>query len=137
MTTVVGSCVSVCLRDPVGAAGGMSHYLLPQGTGSGATRLRYANHAIAELVERVSELAGAGSQLQAKIVGGASVLPSVSGRRRRFGLENVEAAHQLLARADIEVVAEVVGGHCGRRVIFDVTDGSMWVQDLGDNPGGE
>jgi len=137
ITTIVGSCVSVCLRDSLGRAGGMSHFLLPQGAEGKATGLRYANHAVPKLIEQVLKLVRAGGPLEAKIAGGASVLPHMGGARRRFGANNIEAARRLLAKAGIDLVAEAVGGYFARKVIFRVEDGAMWIQDLGVGAGGE
>jgi len=131
LTTVLGSCVAVCVRDSAGEAGGMVHYLLAHGDGEGQARWRYANLAIPELLRRVAESARAGGPLVAKLAGGASVLPRLSGGRRRLGDDNVEAARRLLAQAGVEIVAEVVGGDYGRKVTFRIDDGSLWVQNLG------
>lgn len=135
-TSVLGSCVAVCLRDRAGSAAGMAHYLLPHGSSSGAARLRYANHAIPELIARVRELANDSARLEAKLVGGASVLSGLTGTRRQLGMNNVEAARQHLAEARIEIVAEIVGGEVGRRVIYQTRDGSLWVRGLGRNADG-
>ena len=130
MTTVVGSCVVVCLRDCEGRGGGMVHFLLPHGAEEPGSRLRYANHAIPTLITRVWELSH-GCALQAKIAGGASVLRNLSGERRRFGEENVESARRLLADAGIEILAEAVGGEHGRKITYAVANGSMTVENLG------
>lgn len=135
MTTVLGSCVAVCLRDSLGQVGGMIHFVLPRGGRTRSSRLRYANHAIPELIEKVREAGAGEGELEAKIVGGASVLPNLSGKRQRYGFENVKVARRLLGDAGVRIVAEIVGGHVGRRTVFEVDDGTMWVQDLRANHG--
>jgi len=131
MTTVLGSCVAVCVRDPIARVGGMIHFVLPRGGRTRSSRLRYANHAIPELIEEVRRAGAGTAQLEAKIVGGASVLPNASEKRKSYGMANVAEARLLLADAGVPVVAEVVGGHQGRRAVFDLGDGSVWVQELG------
>lgn len=136
MTTILGSCVAVCLRDTLSKCGGMIHFVLPHGGVKGTSnRMRYANHAIPALIDQVKELGSYDVQLEAKIVGGASVLHNSTQKQQRFGLENVEVARALLADAGIPIVTEVVEGHLGRRVVFELADGTLWVQDLGAGSG--
>lgn len=130
VSTVVGSCVAVCLRDKSGIAGGMSHFILPYGSVRSTTRMRYANFAVPELVDLVRKAAGASDDLEAKLVGGASVVSAFSDSRRHLGEGNVEAARQYLEDVGVEVKVEVVGGRVGRKVIYEVNDGSMWVSEL-------
>ena len=53
VTTILGSCVAVCLWDPPLGIGGTNHYLLPVGLKTSSTGLRYGNVAIEELLERM------------------------------------------------------------------------------------
>src|SRR5580658_7959559 len=53
ISTILGSCAAVCLWDRQKKAGGMNHYLLPDGGDDGANRLRYGNNANAELLKQV------------------------------------------------------------------------------------
>jgi chemotaxis protein CheD len=130
LTTVVGACVAVCLRDVSGRVGGMAHFLLPYGAGSATTRMRFANNAIPELIDLVRKETEAEGTLEAKIVGGASVATSFPGSRQRLEESNLAAARQYLTEAGIDVAVEVVGGEVGRKVIYEVHDGSMWVNEL-------
>ena len=131
MITIVGSCVAVCLRTPSGAHGGMVHFLMPHGPDRPTTRLGYANHAIPELIARVSEIAGVAGPLEASLAGGAKVRGAASGRRPHLGHDNVAAARQILAANGVELVSEAVGGCYGRRVVFEVPEGSLTVEELG------
>ena len=135
LTTVVGSCVAVCLREPSGQVGGMAHFLLPYGAGSTTTRMRFANNAIPELIDLVRKETGAVGMLEAKIVGGASVVTSFRDSRERLGEDNLSAARQYLGDAGIDIAVEVAGGDMGRKVIYEVHDGSMWVNELMAVPG--
>ena len=131
LTTVVGACLAVCLRDVSGGVGGMAHYLLPYGAGSGRTGARFANNAIPDLIDLVRKETGAEGVLEAKIVGGASVATSFPGSHPRLGEDNLSAARQYLSEAGIDIAVEVVGGEVGRKTIYEVHDGSMWVNELG------
>lgn len=137
LSTVVGSCVAVCIRDTAGAAGGMAHFLLPYGSGASATRLRFGNQAIPELIDRVRKEAGADANLETKVVGGASVVSSFKGSRQRLGESNLEAAREYLSSAGFDIEVEVSGGNVGRKVIYEVHDGSLWVHELRSEYGGE
>lgn len=137
VSTVVGSCVAVCMRDTTGTVGGMAHFLLPHGSERSATRLRFADQAIPELIDRLRKMAGGAAHFETKIVGGACVVESFNGPRRRLGESNIEAARGCLAKAGCEIEVEVTGGNVGRKVIYEVRNGSLWVQELRSDSGGE
>ncbi len=123
--TILGSCIAVCVWDPVAGAGGLNHYLLPRGAGGGRSALRFGSAAIPELLRRVLDLGGRQDQLQAKVFGGAGVIEGSAGR---LSAENVEVARRLLTEARIPIVAEDVGGRQGRKLICRVRDGNAWVK---------
>lgn len=127
ITTVLGSCVSVCLYDRRNGVGGANHYLLPHDTSGEDGTPRYGRTAIRALLDRVSRLGGSVPALEAKIFGGASML---RGTTSRLGIENIELARALLREYAIPVVAEDVGGTRGRKLVFDLADGSAWVKVL-------
>src|SRR3972149_2320830 len=79
VTTVLGSCVSVCLWDPASRTGGINHYLLPLWNGDGLRTPKYGNIAIPMLVEKLLQAGCARGNLKAKVFGGASVLEGSSG----------------------------------------------------------
>lgn len=130
MVTIVGSCVAVCVKAPCANVGGMVHFLMPEGPDHPATRMGYANHAVPALVEAVRALAD-DAYVEAMLAGGAQVRGAAVGPRRKMGAENVDAARRALARLDVTIVSEVVGGSFGRRVLYDVGRGDMVVEELG------
>ncbi len=125
ITTILGSCVAVCLWDPILRAGGVNHFLLPHWAGPGQSSARFGNQAMEQLTEETLALGSRRRDLQAKVFGGAHVLDQPQGDGRHLGTRNVEVAHQVLAREGIPVVAEDVGGKGGRKVIFHTIDGSV------------
>ncbi len=126
--TILGSCVAVCLSDPTAGAGGVAHFVLPHGAGTGASALRFGDVAIPELVQQLLGLGCKGERLQAKLFGGASVIAAFNRAGGRLGFNNVDVARHLLTRSGIPMLAEDVGGHHGRKLIFYVDDGDAWVK---------
>lgn len=125
VVTILGSCVSVCLYDPMVGVGGINHYLLPQ-----ALELtpRIGSFAIAQLVNRVLKHGARRSALMAKVFGGANVLTSEM--VRKVGSANYELALNMLSQEGIPVVEQDVGGNRGRKLIFDTDVGTAWVKLL-------
>jgi len=78
ITTVLGSCVAVCLYDPLTRQGGINHFMLPFWNGSGLASPRYGNIAIEALIDRMHLMGCQTMTLQAKIFGGPNVLYSIN-----------------------------------------------------------
>jgi len=129
-STVLGSCVSICLWDPNTGAGGINHFLLPDQVSNGLSSPRYGNVALRTLLGQLDQAGIPVSSLRAKIFGGASVLGSGARLPDALGGRNVELARVLLGLAGIPIVAEDVGGEHGRKLIFRTTDGAAWVRRL-------
>ena len=123
VTTVLGSCVSVCLWDASLRVGGINHYLLPLWNGDGLPTPKYGNIAIVKLLEKVQSY-GAGSKLVAKVFGGASMWEKTEGLLA-IGQRNIELAYDLLEQHRIPVVSRDVGGPAGRKIIFNTADGTV------------
>lgn len=123
VTTVLGSCVSVCLWDSSVKVGGINHYLLPLWNGEGLPTPKYGNIAIVKLIEKVQAL-GAGSKLIAKVFGGASMWEKTDGLLA-IGQRNIELAIELLEQHRIPVVGRDVGGGVGRKIIFHTGEGTV------------
>ncbi len=134
ISTILGSCVSVCLWDPEAQVGGLNHFLLPHWADGGGASWRYGNAAIDGLIEALVASGGRVANLQAKVFGGARVLAAFAGgaggRAGHLGGRNVEVAQQTLRRRAIPIVAEATGGERGRKLIFHTDDGSAWVKLL-------
>lgn len=132
--TVLGSCIAVCLFDPVTRCGGINHYVLPLWNGDGLPSPRYGNIAIAKLVERLLDLGCLRINLRAKLFGGGSVLGASSGLLN-VGERNIMIAEDLLAEERIPVVARDVGGVCSRKVLFTTETGEVLLRRLGNLKG--
>lgn len=123
MSTVLGSCVAVCLFDPVRRCGGMNHFLVPRG----GTKAIHGDWATAELVSRLGRLGCPPRGLRGKIFGGGSPLRLVN-EAFAIGAENVVVAREVLAACGIPVVAERVGHRAGVRLFFENWSGVVWLQ---------
>lgn len=128
ITTVLGSCVAVCLHDPVARVGGMNHFLLPHHADH-APSARFGAVAIPGLVDALVKAGASRGGLVAKIFGGASVIGAL-GQRRPLGAENVHLAEQLLGEARIPVLDRDVGGVRGRKLVLFTDEGTAWVRLL-------
>ncbi len=120
LSTLLGSCVAVCLWDPVERVGGMNHFLLPIGP-KGATDgpMRYGVHAIEVLINALLRHGARRERLRAKLFGGARI----SSRLRDIGTANAIFARDYLVTEDIPCVAESLGGPSARRVLFRPSTG--------------
>ncbi len=127
ITTVLGSCVSVCLWDPNAGVGGINHFILPRG--GSVLSARYGSHALPMLLESVVALGARREKVLAAVFGGASVLAGESAAPR-LGARNVAEALDFLQRADIPIVRQDVGGHLGRKLTFRNADGITTVRKL-------
>jgi chemotaxis protein CheD len=127
ITTVLGSCVSVCLWDPNTTLGGINHFILPHG---GTVRsARYGNHALTILLERMLEIGAHRETLLACVFGGASLLHGEAAGPA-LGSRNAAVAFEFLERNEIAVLRHDVAGEQGRKLVFRTTDGSTLVRKL-------
>jgi chemotaxis protein CheD len=128
ITTILGSCVAVCLFDPVTRIGGVNHFLLPLPV-QRERSARFGTVAIPELVEAVVGAGASRGSLAAKVFGGASVIGALA-QGRRLGEENAILALRLLDEARIPVLDHDVGGSRGRKLVFFTDEGTAWVRQL-------
>jgi chemotaxis receptor (MCP) glutamine deamidase CheD len=128
VSTILGSCAAVCLWDRHKKAGGLNHYLLPEGLDEGANRLRYGNVANPELLNQVLALGCEIKNLQAKIFGGSSAF--AVDMSRSLGTRNVDLAESFLRSAGIPIVERDVSGKHGRRLVFQVFDGVTTIKNF-------
>jgi chemotaxis protein CheD len=116
LSTLLGSCVAMCLFDPVAQIGGLNHFLLP-GCGSadeGDRSLRYGAYSMELLVNNLLALGASKHSLRAKLFGGARMLAGLTD----LGARNADFAEQYLQRENIPLVGGSLRGDRGRRVEF-------------------
>ncbi|MFO1349976.1 MAG: chemoreceptor glutamine deamidase CheD [Gammaproteobacteria bacterium] len=133
ITTVLGSCISACIRDPVFGIGGMNHFMLPDGGAhdswqddhvSAATR--YGSFAMEHLINTILKNGGRRDKLEIKIFGGGRVLAAMTDVGRR----NIEFVHHYLRTEGLRVNAEDVGDVYPRKVIYFPARGRVLVKKL-------
>jgi len=129
VTTVVGSCVAVCLWDRDIGWAGMNHFVLPAVIG-GAPSLRHGDVAMRTLLERLLGHGATPKTLRARIFGGACVIEAFRASGNDLGSRNLEVARRALQQHRIVVVQEDVGGGTGRKIVFNTEDGSAVVKPL-------
>jgi len=122
ITTLLGSCVSVCLWDQRLHQGGINHYMMPYWNGSGLASPKYGNIAIEKLVNSMLYMGSRREDLVAKVFGGASVL-NANDSIFNIGERNINIQENLLAKMGIKVVAKSMGGEKGRKLIFNTSTG--------------
>jgi chemotaxis protein CheD len=129
--TMLGSCVAVCLYDPVQRIGGMNHILLP---GNADTKqfdssARYGIHAMELLINRIMTLGGNRHRFIAKAFGGAHILPGIA-LENGTGKRNIEFVREFLKTESISLVSYDLGGHQARRIYFHTDTGEVLVKRI-------
>ncbi|MBM6551743.1 chemoreceptor glutamine deamidase CheD [Marinomonas ostreistagni] len=131
ITTLLGSCVTVCLFDLDAKVGGMNHFLLPDGVPENdllSSAGRYGVHAMELLINDIVKLGGRRANLRAKVFGGANVLQAMT--HSQVGDENVRFVQSFLKRELIPVDAYDVLGRFPRKVNFFPTSGRVMMKKL-------
>lgn len=120
ISTVLGSCVSACIRDPRVEFGGMNHYMLPCApitNGAAAQRersARYGVFALEDLVEGLERRGCRRSRLEVKLFGGGRVIANGTD----VGRLNITFAKRYFELLGLAIVAEDLGDTCARRVRY-------------------
>jgi chemotaxis protein CheD len=116
VTTILGSCVAACVRDPAAGLGGMNHFLLPGGdrTEVGAESQRYGVHAMELLLNALLARGARRERMEVKLFGGACLMKGLTD----VGKLNAEFAEAFLKREGLRHVGGSLRGGQGRRVQF-------------------
>ena len=130
ISTVLGSCIAVCLTDPAAGVGGMNHFMLPGAAGRSLTgkpaALRYGPNAMNALLAALYAAGAQHDRLQARIFGGAGLL--VGRAASAVGAANIEYALGDLGARGITLVAQDVGGRWPRRLYYRPASGEARVR---------
>jgi chemotaxis receptor (MCP) glutamine deamidase CheD len=125
--TLLGSCVAVCLYDPVLRAGGMNHILLPN-CKTGDRSPRSGTHAMELLINELMKLGGDRRRFIAKAFGGANVLQGI--RMLPIGEGNAKFVREFLSTEKIPLVAERLGGNHAVHLYFHTDSGKATVHTV-------
>ena len=127
--TLLGSCISVCLFDPVACVGGMNHFMLPDGGDDGGhgDLTRFGVHAMDCLIGQMMKLGGDRRRFIAKCFGGAHVL-DMQESAAAVPQQNIAFIRSFLSVEGFPVIAEDVGGYQPRHVRFYTSTGRALVK---------
>jgi two-component system chemotaxis response regulator CheB len=128
ISTLLGSCVAVCLYHPQLKFGGMNHFMLPtspQKERSG----KFGDYATAVLLQFMERTVGSLSGLQAIVSGGANVINAV-GSGVQIGERNIETARDILRKHNIPIIREHTGGTLGLKLHYQNWDNKLMVEQM-------
>ena len=129
ITTIIGSCVAVCLWDSRVRAGGMNHFMLPQLAGSSASSPRFGNVAMQELLDRMIAAGARVPFIRARVFGGSCMFERMK-TSDHLGQKNIHLAVDFLTFRGIEIVQTDVGGDRGRKLRFHTDEGDVWLKSI-------
>jgi chemotaxis protein CheD len=134
IATVLGSCISVCLKDEKNKIGGMNHFMLPgdfrQEDVFTSQSARYGMYAMEMVLGDLIKLGGDREHLIAKVFGGGHVLKSVAQNAQSVPTSNIQFVKSFLSMEGIKVLKTDVGGSLGRKVLYLPTSGKVFVKRL-------
>lgn len=133
LTTVLGSCVSVCLVAQEGRICGMNHFMLPAG-GAQGNSARYGLYAMELLINEMVKAGAPRNSLKAKVYGGGAVIAGM--KTLQIGKQNVDFVEDFLRREGIAVLARDVLDVYPRKITLLGGSGKVIVQKLAKDTGG-
>ncbi|MBP7580475.1 MAG: chemoreceptor glutamine deamidase CheD [Vogesella sp.] len=131
LVTVLGSCVSACLRDRKTGIAGMNHFMLPDQGSSNSDRLmpaRFGTHAMELLINDMLKLGANRNTLEAKVFGGGNVIAGMT--TVNIGQRNAGFVRAFLAQENIPIVAEDLGLDIARKIYFFTDTGKVMVKKI-------
>ena len=131
ISTVLGSCISACIRDRKLGIGGMNHFMLPSSgdvdlVNAGSAAARYGNVAMEHLINAILKTGGRRENLEVKIFGGGKILTNMTD----IGLRNIEFARIYIQTEGMLLTSEDVGDIYPRKVVYHPASGKAFVKRL-------
>lgn len=129
--TVLGSCISACVRDPVAGVGGMNHFMLPMDKNSAgepelADANRYGNYAMENLINAVLRMGAQRSRLEFKVFGGGRIMSQMT----NVGWYNIGFTFDYLFTEGFRVLSQDIGDVYPRKVVYYPLSGRVRVRKL-------
>ena len=133
IVTVLGSCVSACVRDTVMGIGGMNHFMLPL-SGSGGSwesegaglSTRYGNFAMEQMINDILKNGGSRKNLEIKVFGGGRILAQMTD----IGRKNIEFVEHYIRVEGLKLTARDLGEIYPRKVYYTPVTGKAFVKKL-------
>lgn len=130
LVTILGSCVSACIRDPIAGIGGMNHFLLPHGEHRDFDHVneatRYGAYAMEQLINGIISKGGVKSRLEVKVFGGGNVIKS----NTLIGDRNVQFVREFLRKEGLLITGSDLGGTYPRRIHYYPDTGKVMMRNL-------
>lgn len=129
IVTVLGSCISACIRDKATCIGGMNHFLLPidnKNLNNTNPSLSYGNWAMEFLINEILKRGGDKNNLEVKIFGGGNVLPI----SKNIGSLNIAFIKEFLEQEQLKISVSDCGLHCSRKILYFPKTGLVKVRKL-------
>ncbi len=132
LSTLLGSCVAVCLFDPQARVGGLNHFMLPnmrRGANDAVDTLLSGAYAMESLLNALLQRGARKPRLQAKAFGGGTII-NTAGAAMNIGQRNAEFAKEWLGREGIPLLASDFLGPWSRKVLFVPRSGDVYCRRL-------
>jgi chemotaxis protein CheD len=129
----LGSCIGICLWDPITFVGGLAHIMLPSSTLARKTdnRAKFADTAIPLLVEEMEKAGAARIRLVAKIAGGAQMFALTEASSiMKIGERNAESTIETLKKLGIKLLHSEIGANYGRSISFMTENGKLHIRTI-------
>lgn len=133
ITYALGSCIGICLYDPLLHIGSLTHIMLPLNMEAGREKaFKYADSGVREALNQMVQLGASRPRITAKIAGGAKMF-ELTGNSSigNIGLRNTDSVRMMLKREGIRLLAEDVGGTNARTLSFDLATGQASIRSYG------
>lgn len=137
ITTVLGSCISACIRDKESGIGGMNHFMLPE-TNAGKLKsgneavignaTRYGNYAMEHLINTIITNGGKRRNLEVKVFGGGKIVPTLSD----VGRKNIEFILEYIDAEGLSLLSQDLGDIYPRKVIYFPKTGKVKMKKIQD-----
>jgi len=134
-STVLGSCISACVRDPLKNVGGMNHFMLPEDASTGPNNwldpaiglaTRYGSYAMENLINDLLKLGATRERLEIKVFGGGRVLTGMTD----VGARNIDFVRSYIKLEGYRIAAEDLGGTQPRKVVYFPASGRVKMRRL-------
>jgi chemotaxis protein CheD len=135
ITTVLGSCIAACIRDPAVRVGGMNHFMLPENNSVGKSSwidgpeglaTRYGSYAMESLINELMKLGARRDRFEVKLFGGGKILSSMTD----VGQKNITFAREFMKLEGFKIAAEDLGEVYPRRVVYFPATGVVMLKRL-------
>ena len=132
VTYALGSCIGICLYDPVAKLASLVHIMLPINMETGRKNVyKYADTGIRAALKEMESRGGAARRIVAKIAGGAKMFEVSGGTLGNIGQRNIDSVRMNLKKEGIRLLAEDVGGTVARTLLFDTVSGQGCIRSYG------